>query len=550
MGRPEDPPEHAPFWHVIRNGMLDVEPPDHTRLRRLVSRAFTPRTVERLRGTVQEVTDRLVDDALEQGTFDLMATVAEPLPVTVIAEMLGVPAADRHLLRPWSADICGMYELDPSEQTAARAVRACQEFGDYLVELGRERRARPQDDLVTALVQVVDQGDVLTEDELVGTCVLLLNAGHEATVNVTGNGWWALFRRPEQLARLRADPSLLAPAVEELMRWDTPLQVFERWVLEDLEIGGVPVPRGAELGLLFGSANRDPAASPTRTPSTSAATRTRTCPSGPACTSASARRSRGSSCRRRSGRSCAGCPPSSWSRSRPGARATSSAACRSCGSGSEEPTRRPAAVEPVAACVRPLPSAVSRSPVSPSSSAGVVFPRGEDGRRSTTATGRAVWADAVRDVDPGLAARIDAARDWRTAYVRDVVDVTAAGTTSPGTALSVARAGLASLAARMRFEQEGSAVPVAEAVAQAAGPPLGTSRTTGQRERVTELVVPYHGRALRGDALLRQLDDWVATGTIEPSCAQALRRVVATPRGSTCATARSPCSAPRPSSVR
>ena len=260
MGRPEDPPEHAPFWHVIRNGMLDVEPPDHTRLRRLVSRAFTPRTVERLRGTVQEVTDRLVDDALEQGTFDLMATVAEPLPVTVIAEMLGVPAADRHLLRPWSADICGMYELDPSEQTAARAVRACQEFGDYLVELGRERRARPQDDLVTALVQVVDQGDVLTEDELVGTCVLLLNAGHEATVNVTGNGWWALFRRPEQLARLRADPSLLAPAVEELMRWDTPLQVFERWVLEDLEIGGVPVPRGAELGLLFGSANRDPAA--------------------------------------------------------------------------------------------------------------------------------------------------------------------------------------------------------------------------------------------------------------------------------------------------
>jgi cytochrome P450 len=208
---------------------------------------------------VQEVTDGLVDAALDQGTFDLMATVAEPLPVTVIAEMLGVPAADRHLLRPWSADICGMYELDPSEQTAARAVRACQEFGDYLVELGRERRARPQDDLVTALVQVVDQGDVLTEDELVGTCVLLLNAGHEATVNVTGNGWWALFRHPEQLARLRADPSLLAPAVEELMRWDTPLQVFERWVLEDLEIGGVPVPRGAELGLLFGSANRDPA---------------------------------------------------------------------------------------------------------------------------------------------------------------------------------------------------------------------------------------------------------------------------------------------------
>ena len=258
MGRPEEPPEHAPFWHVIRNGMLDVEPPDHTRLRRLVSRAFTPRTVERLRSTVQQITDRLVDDALERGELDLVATVAEPLPVTVIAEMLGVPAADQGLLRPWSADICGMYELDPSQETAARAVRACQDFGAYLVELSRARRRDPQDDLVTALTQVVDEGDVLTEDELVGTCVLLLNAGHEATVNVTGNGWWALFRNPDQLARLRDDPSLVPTAVEELMRWDTPLQMFERWVLEDLEIGGVAVPRGAELGLLFGSANRDP----------------------------------------------------------------------------------------------------------------------------------------------------------------------------------------------------------------------------------------------------------------------------------------------------
>jgi cytochrome P450 len=262
MGRPEEPPEHAPFWRVIRGGMLDVEPPDHTRLRRLVSRAFTPRTVERMRATVQSVTDRLVDDALAQGEFDLLATVAEPLPVTVIAEMLGVPEADRHRLRPWSADICGMYELNPSEETARTAVRACIEFGDYLVTLSRERRARPQDDLITALTQVVDEGDVLTEAELVGTCVLLLNAGHEATVNVTGNGWWSLFRNPDQLARLRGDVSLVPTAVEELMRWDTPLQMFERWVLEDLELDGEAVPRGAELGLLFGSANRDPAAFP------------------------------------------------------------------------------------------------------------------------------------------------------------------------------------------------------------------------------------------------------------------------------------------------
>ena len=258
MGRPEEPPEHAPFWRVIRSGMLDVEPPDHTRLRRLVSRAFTPRTVERLRETVQRTTDALVDEVEGAGEFDLLSAVAEPLPVTVIAEMLGVPEADRHLLRPWSADICGMYELDPSQETARRAVRACEEFGDYLVALSRERRASPQDDLVTALTQVVDEGDVLSEDELVGTCVLLLNAGHEATVGVTGNGWWSLFRNPDQLARLRADHALLPTAVEELLRWDTPLQMFERWVLEDLEVDGVHVPRGAELGLLFGSANRDP----------------------------------------------------------------------------------------------------------------------------------------------------------------------------------------------------------------------------------------------------------------------------------------------------
>jgi cytochrome P450 len=209
MGRPDDPPEHAPFWRVIRSGMLDVEPPDHTRLRRLVSRAFTPRTVERLRDTVQRTTDTLLDDVQGAGEFDLLSTVAEPLPVTVIAEMLGVPEADRHLLRPWSADICGMYELDPDEQTAARAVRACEEFSDYLLALSRERREHPRDDLVTALTQVVDDGDVLTEDELVGTCVLLLNAGHEATVNVTGNGWWSLFRNPDQLSRLRADHALL-----------------------------------------------------------------------------------------------------------------------------------------------------------------------------------------------------------------------------------------------------------------------------------------------------------------------------------------------------
>ncbi|MGC9667204.1 cytochrome P450 [Planosporangium sp. 12N6] len=255
MGRPDDPEYLAPFWHLIRNGLLDMEPPDHTRLRRLVSQAFTPRRVEALRPTVRRIADELVDAFVADGGGDLIARIAEPLPVTVIAEMLGVPEADRHLLRPWSADICGMYELNPSRETADRAVRACLEFSDYLRGLAAERRAEPCDDLISALTQV----DGLTEDELIGTCVLLLNAGHEATVNTTGNGWWALFRNPGELERLRATPDLLPTAIEELMRYDTPLQMFERWVLEDLSVQGVDIPRGSEVALLFGSANHDPA---------------------------------------------------------------------------------------------------------------------------------------------------------------------------------------------------------------------------------------------------------------------------------------------------
>jgi len=259
MGHAPPPPQLDPFWHLINHGILDMEPPDHTRVRRLVAKAFTPRMVESMREPVQRLTDALVDEVDGVGEFDLLAAIAEPLPVAVIAELLGVPRADRHLLRPWSADICRMYELHPTDDDMRIASRASTEFSDYLRALSRERRAAPTGDLMSEMALVVDEGERLTEDELIGTCVLLLNAGHEATVNVTGNGWWALFRHPEALVRLRTDPSLVKVAIEELMRWDTPLQLFERWVLEDTEIHGVRVPRGAELGLVFGSANRDPA---------------------------------------------------------------------------------------------------------------------------------------------------------------------------------------------------------------------------------------------------------------------------------------------------
>jgi cytochrome P450 len=260
FGRPAPDPAHEPFHTLNDNGLLDLEAPDHTRIRRLVSKAFTPRMVENLRPTVARLADELVTGLLAQGGGDLVATVAEPLPVAVIAEMLGVPAADRHLLRPWSAAITGMFELNPSAATAERAVAASTEFSDYLRALIRERRAAPGTDLVSALIAAQEEGDRLTEQEMVSTCVLLLNAGHEATVNTTGNGWWALLRNPDQLALLRSDVDTYLPtAIEELLRYDTPLQMFERWVLEDIEVAGVTIPRGSELALLFGSANRDEA---------------------------------------------------------------------------------------------------------------------------------------------------------------------------------------------------------------------------------------------------------------------------------------------------
>ncbi|MFE9092999.1 cytochrome P450 [Streptomyces sp. NPDC007264] len=259
FGRTAPPPEHEPFHTLNDHGMLDLEPPDHTRIRRLVSKAFTPRTVERLGPYVRTLAGDLVSRLVAAGGGDLLTDVAEPLPVAVIAEMLGIPEADRAPLRPWSADICGMYELNPSEETARRAVRASVEFSAYLRELIEERRRKPGQDLISGLIAAHDEGDRLTEQEMVSTCVLLLNAGHEATVNATVNGWWALLRHPDQLAALRADHSLVPSAVEELMRYDTPLQLFERWVLDEIEIDGTVIPRGAEIAMLFGSANHDPA---------------------------------------------------------------------------------------------------------------------------------------------------------------------------------------------------------------------------------------------------------------------------------------------------
>jgi cytochrome P450 len=257
FGRSDPPAWHAPFHELNDAGMLDREPPDHTRLRRLVLKAFTPRTVEALRPRIQAIVDGLIDGFAGEGEVDLIADYIEPLPVTVIAELLGIPEADRHHLRPWSADMCLMYEIDPPDASARKAVAASLAFSAYLRDLLAERRARPGDDLISGLAAVVDDGDTLTEEELIGTCVLLLNAGHEASVNGAGNSWWTLFQHPDALAALRADPGLMPRAVDELLRFDTPLSLFERWVLEPVEIEGLVIPRGAEIAMLFGSANRD-----------------------------------------------------------------------------------------------------------------------------------------------------------------------------------------------------------------------------------------------------------------------------------------------------
>ena len=260
-GRTPPPADQAAFWNLLTVQMIDLEPPDHTRLRRLVSKAFTPRTVDALRPRIEGIVGTMIDRVRVVGEFDLIADLLELVPVAVIAELLGIPESDRHLLRPWSADMTLMFELNPSEDMQHRASDASAAFTAYLRDLARSRRGRPGDDLISELAAVVEAGgDRLTEDELIGTAVLLLNAGHEASVNGAANSWWALFRHPDALAGLRADPALVPTAIEELLRYDTPAPMFERWVLEDIEVGGTMIPRGQELALQFASANRDPAA--------------------------------------------------------------------------------------------------------------------------------------------------------------------------------------------------------------------------------------------------------------------------------------------------
>lgn len=251
-------PRWRSFWDVERWSLLFVEPPDHTRIRKLVAAAFTPRAVEALREPAEQLAHQLLGTCLEQGRFDLLYDFAQPYSITLICRLLGVPT-DRHRdLLDWSHRHVKMYEFDTSEQQAEEATQAAAEFRDYVIELIEERRRSPREDLVSALVEARVDGGRLSDDEIVSTVVVLLNAGHEATVNTLGNGVTALLHHREEWRRLVSGFPATA-AIEELIRWDPPLQLFERWVLEDgVEISGTPVPRGEVISMLFGAANRDP----------------------------------------------------------------------------------------------------------------------------------------------------------------------------------------------------------------------------------------------------------------------------------------------------
>jgi cytochrome P450 len=249
-----------PFNMLHRNQMMETEPPDHTRLRSLVAKAFARGHVERLRPRVQQLADDLLDKVADATEFDLIEDFAEPLPVAVIAELLGVPEADRHLLRPWSQAIVKMYEYGPTSRVEDDAIASSRDFADYMRALVARRRAEPRDDLVSHLALAEDSGQKLSGDEVVASAILLLNAGHEASVNAFGNGVVTLLAHPDQLARLRADRGLVASALEEMIRFDAPLQLFERTARADMQIGDVTLREGERVAALLGSANRDPAA--------------------------------------------------------------------------------------------------------------------------------------------------------------------------------------------------------------------------------------------------------------------------------------------------
>jgi cytochrome P450 PksS len=246
-----------PIFKPLERNMLDLDSPDHTRLRALVHKAFTPRLVEQMRARVQTLADELLAAVASQGEMDLIRHYALPLPMTIISEILGVPSQDRDKFHRWSKSIVSITSVN-SLSAVVRVIPAIWMFSRYLRDFFKMRRADPQDDLTSALIHAEEAGDRLSEDELLAMIFLLLIAGHETTVNLIGNGTLTLLQHPEQMEALRRDPSLIKTAIEELLRYTVPVFMStERYAREDVTIQGVTIPRGELTFGVIGSANRD-----------------------------------------------------------------------------------------------------------------------------------------------------------------------------------------------------------------------------------------------------------------------------------------------------
>jgi len=253
LGWAETPRHLKPFYDLERHSLLETEPPVHTRLRGLVNRAFLSRTVERLRPRIAQLAHELIDGFADKRETDLLESFATPIPIFIIADLLGVPTGEGPRLLQWSHDMVAMYQARRDSEIERKAVAVTIAFSDFMRGLVRERRGRPGDDLLSHLIAAEMQGNSLSEDELITTAILLLNAGHEATVHAIGNGVKALIETGHTA------PRLAEGHVEELLRFDAPLHLFTRYALEDVDYGGLRLRKGETVGLLLGAANRDPA---------------------------------------------------------------------------------------------------------------------------------------------------------------------------------------------------------------------------------------------------------------------------------------------------
>jgi cytochrome P450 len=256
--KPEMPEPYRPFWDMASHWMLFKDPPDHTRLRAVVSRAFTPRRVRELATKIEASARSLLEEARRDGEIDLIAEYAYPLPVFVIADLIGIDPSERDALRRWSAAIGAAIDMRSSADSYGPASDAAREIKAFLEGFIAERTRDPRDDLISALIASRDDDHRLDDEELVATLVLLLVAGHETTTNLIGNGTLALLQHPEQLRRLREDQALVESAVEELLRYDSPIQATFRFASEDVTIADQAIPALAPVGFMLGAANRDP----------------------------------------------------------------------------------------------------------------------------------------------------------------------------------------------------------------------------------------------------------------------------------------------------